>query len=175
MSEVNVGVTVGLQTQKLSNGKTVPGFSVSDVQVSIPSNHLHISIHGNWISTIIKPFIGLFKGTIVHQIEGVLKKELASEVPKALNGVVGKQKGYSELYHGMELDWSIPEAPKVTDSDLEFAIKGLFFEKDKGEVEPVVKPPTNMPEFDKSAPAKFQAFVSTYVLESVSSVFLKVF
>jgi len=41
----------------------------------------------------------------------------------------------------MELDWSIPSSPKVTDTELEFAIKGLFFKKDSGEIEPVVAPP----------------------------------
>ena len=75
----------------------------------------------------------------------------------------------------MELDWSILSAPKVTDTNLEFAIKGLFFKKDSGEVEPAVKPPAAMPRFDSSSASKFQAFLSTYVLESVSSVFLKVY
>jgi len=36
----------------------------------------------------------------------------------------------------MDLDWSIPFAPKVTDKDMEFAIKGLFFKKNSPEVEP---------------------------------------
>lgn len=73
----------------------------------------------------------------------------------------------------MDLDWSVPFAPKVTDSNLEFAVKGLFFEKDKAEVEPAEKAPSGMPLFDSSSNSKFQAYVSTYLLESLSSTFLE--
>ena len=72
----------------------------------------------------------------------------------------------------MELDWSLPFSPKVTDKMLEFAIKGLFFKKDAGEVEPAVLPPKDMELYDASSPSKFQAFLSTYVLESASYAFL---
>jgi len=29
----------------------------------------------------------------------------------------------------------------ITDKNLQFSIKGLFFDKDQGEIEPVVSPP----------------------------------
>lgn len=73
----------------------------------------------------------------------------------------------------MDLDWSIPKSPTVTNKDLEFAIKGLFFKKNSPEVEPAVAPPHGMPEIDTSSAAKFQSFVSTYMLESLSSTFLE--
>ena len=55
----------------------------------------------------------------------------------------------------MELDWSLPYKPKVTDKELEFAIKGLFFKKDIGEVEPEAKPPKDMLLHDDDSPSKF--------------------
>lgn len=81
---------MGLITQTLSNGKVVPGFNVQDVQVHIPSDHLHISIHGNWISSIANAFSGLFKSTIVHEIEKALVDNVNSQLPKALNDLVSQ-------------------------------------------------------------------------------------
>lgn len=76
MSEVSVGVTLGLTQQTLADKKVVPAFTVSDVSVSLPSKHLKISIHGNFWSKIANAFKGLFKKTIVHTIE----KELVSNI-----------------------------------------------------------------------------------------------
>lgn len=111
MSQVSVALKIGLTTQTLSNQKVVPGFSISDVKVSIPSNHLDIKIKGNFISKVANAFKGLFKKTIVHEIESNLVKEIQKELPQALNKVVADQQGHTELYHNMELDWSQPYAP----------------------------------------------------------------
>lgn len=114
MSEVQVGVTVGLTTQKLANGRVVPAFTAQDIQVSIPSKHLHITLHGNWISKIANVFKNLFKKTIIHQIEGQLRTLIEQNLPKSLDELIAKQNGDSELYHDMALDWSLPYGPKVT-------------------------------------------------------------
>lgn len=87
--------------------------------------------------------------------------------------MIAKQKGNTEIYHNLALDWSLPYTPKITAKDFQFGIKGLFFDRLQPEVEPVTKPPTNMPMIDTSEAAKFQAYVSTYLLESLSSSFLK--
>jgi len=86
---------------------------------------------------------------------------------------MAKENGYTELYRGMDLDWSLPVAPTVDAQGLGFAIKGLFFKKDEGEIEPPVEAP-DMPVHDLSSPAEFQAFISNYLLDSLGSTFLQV-
>lgn len=76
---------------------------------------MSIKIKGNFISKVANAFKGLFKKTIVHTIEKELTSTMQSELPKALNGILAKQNGYTELYHNMQLDWSLPYDPKVTD------------------------------------------------------------
>jgi len=79
------------------------------------------------VSKIADTFKSLFKSTIVHEIESALVSNIQSALPSALDDLIKEQNGESEIYHNMELDWSLPYAPKVTDKDLEFGIKGLFF------------------------------------------------
>jgi hypothetical protein len=76
MSQVNVAVNIGLTTQNLPNGKSVPGFTATGISVHIPSDHMSIKIKGNFISKIADAFKGLFKGTIVHTIESELTKTM---------------------------------------------------------------------------------------------------
>ena len=91
---------------------------------------------------------------IRKEIVSNLKKTVASQLPPSINKALAKQQGESEIYKGMELDWSLPTKPIVTPSSLEFGIKGLFFPKDQGEIEPVEQPPA-MPYHDNASPAKF--------------------
>lgn len=73
MSNVQLGATVGLSTQKLSNGKTVPAFSIKNINVHIPDDHFSIKIRGNFISKLADLFKGLFKGTIRNLIEKTIR------------------------------------------------------------------------------------------------------
>ncbi len=58
------------------------------------------------------------------------------------------QLGYTEIYKGISLDWSLENSPKITDIALEFGIKGLIFNTNQGEIEPSVIPPV-MPMHDE--------------------------
>jgi len=88
MSEVQIGVTVGLTDQKLSNGKTVPAFSVKNVDFHIPKDHFSLKIHGNFISKVASLLKGLFKGTIINQIEKQVKDMVSKELPPQLNKII---------------------------------------------------------------------------------------
>lgn len=104
--------------------------------VNIPKDHLDITIRGNFISKIANAFKGLFKGKIVDIIDSQLVNAIQDKLPDALNNLVSDQQGHSEIYNNMELDWSQPYAPRVTDQNLQFGIKGLFFQRDRPQVEP---------------------------------------
>jgi hypothetical protein len=58
-----------------------------------------------------------------------------------LNKIVADQKGFTEIYKGLDLDWSIQAGPSVDADNLKFGIKGLFFNDGQGEVEPAVSAP----------------------------------
>ena len=60
----------------------------------------------------------------------------------------------------------------VTDSYFGFGIKGLLFDSAKGEEEPAVAIP-DMPMHLDDHPEKFQAFVSTFTLDSLFSSWLE--
>ena len=66
---------------------------------------------------------------------------LDNNLAGALNDLVAEQKGYSNVWNQMDLDWSIPSVPQVGQDYLEFGIKGLLFPESEGEVAPPVTPP----------------------------------
>jgi len=172
MSQVSLAMTLSLTTQTLSNGKVVPAFTVQDASVNIPKDHLHISIHGNYAAKMASAFKGIFMGQIRDEIQKQILSQVKSQLPKMLNSIVAEQNGYSELFNNLDLDWSLPSAPKVTDKELEFGVKGLFFKKGGAEDEPAAQAPA-MPMHDTSAPSKFQAFISTYLADSLGATFLE--
>jgi len=170
---MSVKATIGVTTQKLANGKTVPSFTMSNVNVDLPKNHLNIHVHGNVVAKIADAFKKLFIGTIRDEITKNLKDLLVKQVPPQLNKIVAEQQGFTEVYKGLDLDWSLPAAPKITTSLLQFGIKGLLYPKNESEVEPPVSPP-EMPLHDDQSPSKFQFFLSNYVVDSIFYSFLRV-
>jgi len=75
-------------------------------------------------------------------------------VAPELNKLIISQNGFTELYHGMDLDWSIASLPNIDSKYASGGIKGLLFPEDEGEVEPPVAAPV-MPLHDDKSPAKF--------------------
>lgn len=108
------------------------------------------------------------RDTLVQQVTDLLNTKLAGE----LNKLVAEQKGYSNVWNHMDLDWSIPAAPQVDSDDLRFGIKGLLFPESEGEVPPPVTAPI-MPYNSGSGTQKLQAFVSNYVFDSFAYSFLR--
>jgi hypothetical protein len=66
---------------------------------------------------------------IRKEIVSNLQKNIVSQLPPAINKVLAQQQGVTEVYKEMDLDWSLPATPIVTDKYLEFGLKGLFFPK----------------------------------------------
>lgn len=139
----------------------------------MPKDHISIKLHGNLVVKIASAFKSLFMGTIRDEITKALKDNLAKQLPPVLNKLVASQDGHTEIYKGLDLDWTTPTTPQVTAKQLQFGVKGLFFKDGEGEVEPSVAAPA-MPMHDDAAEAKFQAFISNYLLDSFATTFLKV-
>ena len=86
---------------------------------------------------------------------------------------MAEQQGFTEVYKGLDLDWSLPAAPKITAGQLQVGVKGLLYPKNESEVEPPVSPP-EMPQHDDQSPSKFQFFLSNYVVDSIFYSYLRV-
>jgi len=93
-------------------------------------------------------------GTVRDQITDNVNKALRDSVPPALNSLIADQKGETEIYNNMDLDWSINSQPVINSQTLSFGIKGLFFPEKQGEVEPAVAVPA-MPFKDASSKSQF--------------------
>ena len=64
VSNMAVGLKLGVTTQKLPNGKTVPAVRVISSAVDLPKSHISLSIHGNIIAKFASLFKSLFMGTV---------------------------------------------------------------------------------------------------------------
>jgi hypothetical protein len=171
ISKMTVSVDLGLTTQTLANGKVVPAVTVVGTNVNLPKDGISLHIHGDVIAKLADLLKGLFLGTIRDEITSQLKKAIDSELPKSVNAMLSKSQGVSEVFDGLDLDWSMPTTPAINAQELEFGLKGLFFPKDKGEVEPADQPPV-MPYHDASIPSEFQVYISNYLLDSLATSYL---
>ena len=59
----------------------------------------------------------------------------------------------------------------LTDTALEFGIKGLLFNTNQGEIEPSVSAPI-MPMHDDDSRSQFQVYISNYLADSLCSSYL---
>mmetsp|Transcript_31675 Transcript_31675/g.48471 ORF Transcript_31675/g.48471 Transcript_31675/m.48471 type:complete len:206 (+) Transcript_31675:267-884(+) len=174
MSHMTIKTVLSFTTQAMPDGRLLPAFNVEVEELDIPKDHIKIHIHGNVVAKIADAFSKLFKCPIRKQIIKDLKKILTEQLPPRLNKFIADHDGHTELYPGLDLDWSVPAAPCITDKLMQFAVKGLFFPANGTEVEPPVAPPV-MPFYDANEPSKFQSFVSEYLVDSLFDAVLKVY
>lgn len=80
----------------------------------------------------------------------------------------------TEIYKGIDCDWELPYAPIVSSSFLEFGAKGLLFPENGAEEDLPVAPPA-MPNHDDDSAAKFQVFVSNYLMDSLLFSYVDVY
>lgn len=89
-----------------------------------------------------------------------------------MDQLVADQNGFTEIWNGLDLDWSLQGLPTIDEKNLKYGIKGLFFNKGEQELEPTVTIPI-MPKYDNTTDAKFQVFASNYLGDSLGEAFLK--
>ena len=94
--------------------------------------------------------MGEIRDEIIKQLKGAINTQLSPSMNKAL----AKTGGVTEIYPGIDLDWSLPQAPTINSKELELGMKGLFFAADGGEVEPTDQPP-KMPYHDDTIKSQF--------------------
>ena len=177
MTDVAINLKVQIEEQTLPSGRIVPAVKVISSSVDLPKDHITLDLHGDIIIEFASLFKSLFMGTVRDTIVNEINNALQKEVPPALNGLIADQKGETEIYQGLDLDWSIRSAPLIQlvggKELLSFGIKGLFFAEGKGEIEPAGVTAPVMPYHDTTSTSKLQAFVSNYLADSLGAAYLE--
>lgn len=176
IKQVYIAFTEQTDMTTLPNGRVVPALVSVHIVTQIPTDMDHFKVHfeGDFAAEVINLLAPLFAGAIRDQIAAALNDQIGTALPVYLNQIIADQQGASELYQGLMLDWAVINQPRVFNTGLKFDIKGLFYKKGDAEVEPELQPPV-MPYHDDSSPAKFQAFVSNYSLNSLAESFVEVY
>lgn len=79
----------------------------------------------------------------------------------------------NSTYASVTLDYQLDDDLKILKERMMFGINGTFFNRDKGyKIPPNLKEP-KMPLYDPKIPAKFQLFLSNYLLETFLATFLE--
>jgi hypothetical protein len=96
-------------------------------------------------------------------------------LPTTVNAVIDKSDGFFPIptIPNWMMDLETESKYLVTSTYFGLDAKALFFDKRTGEIEPAVEIP-DMPMKMTDHPEKFQAFVSTYALDSLAASYLSV-
>lgn len=117
----------------------------------------------------------IFVGTVADLIEDAIVFGLQTGIPAVANYGINASNGYLPMpvYADWSLDWETEYKATVTDTYFGVGVKGLCFDKLTGETEPTQTIP-DMPTYDTSRNQQFQAYVSSYSLDSFFSSWVEV-
>ena len=76
-------------------------------------------------------------------------------------------------YASVTVDYQLDDDLKILKERMMFGINGTFFNRDKGYNIPKNLKEPHMPLYDPKIPAKFQLFLSNYLLETFLATFLE--
>jgi hypothetical protein len=65
-----------------------------------------------------------------------------NSLPYDVNALIGAQGGVVEVYNNMDFDYDFSNPPILNNDGLQLGAKSIFFDVNKGEVDPKVTPPT---------------------------------
>jgi len=146
-----------------------------DVKVNIDRFDIDIKIWGNFWADIASAFEVFFVGTVAGEIEDAITNGLTTTLPTVINGFINKTEMLLPI--PMVPNWMIDLETEskylITSTFFGFDAKALFFDKRTGELEPTAAIP-DMPMKMTDHSEKFQAFVSTYAMDSFTSSWLSV-
>ena len=172
---VEIQFGIRFENEVLPDGRTVPKIAGVDIISDIDRYDVDIKIYGNIWSDFASAFEVFFVGTVVDLINDTITTALQTDIPQFANGYIDKTDGYAPLdiiHPYFDLDWSTANAAEVTDSYFGIGLRGLFFDSQIGEELPTTTIP-EMPLKLADHPEKFQAFVSTFALDTFFSAFLE--
>lgn len=169
---VQFGLSFGTTNQ---NGRTLPYITGVDIDVDINRFDINIQIWGNIWSDFASLLEVFFVGTVADMIDDAITAGLQTGIPLVANHLIKSTDGYFPIppYANWKLDWETEFKPDVTNTFFDVGVKGNFFDGALTETEPTVNIPV-MPYWDTNRPQQFQAYVSSYTVDSFFSSWLQV-
>lgn len=109
-----------------SSGKAVIDIKVTRAKVSIPTDGIDVTVHGNYFGHLAGPFRGLFKKELATKVEAELEKLLRTSLPQALNKQVEDAQTQLKVSDIVKFDSHLADFPLgVVDGWLHFGLKGF--------------------------------------------------
>lgn len=143
MHTVDIEVGIKFMTKTMRDGRVVPHIDTVDVVCDIDRFDINVHLFGNLVTDIGSLFEVFFVGTVAGVIEDTVKLTINHAVPLIANTLIDDTKGYFPVpfVDHWVVDWQTPEAAVVSDINIGVGIKGLFFDNEIGEEEPLVAIP----------------------------------
>jgi len=143
--------------------------------MDIDRRDIDIHLHGNIWSDFANLFEIFFKGTVIGMIEDMAESAMNIGIPLVGNTIMTKSEGYLPIpfVPNWIFDWETPYQAIVTDTSIAIGVKGLMFDKLIGEEDPGVTVP-DMPYYNATHPEQYQAYVSSYTIDSFFSSLIEV-
>lgn len=175
INEILVQFGLGFGTTDTAEGRRLPYITGVDIDTSINRFDINIQIWGNIWSDLASLFEFIFVGTVADLIESAIVFGLQTGIPAVTNYEITRSNGYLPMpvYADWSLDWETQNKATVTDTYFGVGVKGLMFDKLTGETEPTQIIP-EMPTYDTSKNQQFQAYVSSYSIDSFFSSLVEV-
>ena len=168
LKKIRITAGVGFGKQTLADGRDVPLINAEKVDMDIDRRDIDIHIHGNIWSDFASLFEVFFKGTVIKDIEDTTEAVLNTGIPLVGNTLMTVSDGFFPLLPNWIFDWETPNQAVVTDDYFAIGVKGLMFDRQRGEEEPSIAIP-DMPYYNSSHPEQYQAFVSAYSIDGFFS------
>jgi len=146
-----------------------------NVKTEVDRFDINIKIWGNFWADIASAFEVFFVGTVAGEIEDAIINGLTVTLPTVINGAINKSEMLVPIpmVPNWMLDLETESKYLVTSTFFGIDAKALFYDKRTGELEPTAAIP-DLPMKMIDHAEKFQVFVSTYVMDSLTSSWLSV-
>lgn len=169
---IKVQFGLKLDTQTLGDARIIPYITSVDVVTDMDRHDIDIKIWGNIWSDFAAAFEVFFVGTVADAINDAITTGLTTGIPYYANLGLTSTDGYLSLpIPDWTVDWETAASAVITETYLGVGIKGNFFDDLIGEEDPSITIPTLPVHMDEHA-EEFQAYVSTYALDTAFASFL---
>jgi len=175
INEILVQFGLSFGTTNTADGRRLPYITAVDINTAINRFDINIQIYGNIWADLASAFEVFFVGTVSDLIESAIVFGLQTGIPAVTNYEINSSNGYLPMPVLAEwsLDWETENKVEVTNTYFGVGVKGLIFDKEIGEEDLAIEIPI-MPTWDETRPQQFQAYVSSYSIDSFFSSWVEV-
>jgi hypothetical protein len=165
----------------ITHERVVPQIKIAKCELKLDPKMMKFNIGGSLVAAVVDVILPLFTRIITLIIETRIKSLVQDdELPALFNNAVQESKGFFTLgemtmfpeWFNTTLDFQVDRFG-ISDSQLQIAFNGtLFNNKSTGYRVLPVPLPLHQPFHDDSINSTWQLFISTYLLEHMTTTFL---